>query len=214
TASIHVNNVAPSASFNAPASVNEGSAIALSLTGVSDPSSGDTLAGFSYAFDCGSGSGYGAWSPTASASCPTTDSGSRTVKGEVKDRDGGISEYTASVTVSNVAPTPSITDAPASSPEGTTILLHSSVSDPSSVDTAAGFTYAWSVTKNGSAYGSNGSASTYSFTPTDNGSYVVTLKATDKDGGYSTTTATISVSNVGPTVAITGAPASATEDAT
>ena len=43
-----------------------------------------------------------AWAPatapprlTATASCPTTDNGSRTVKGKVLDKDGGSTEYTA-----------------------------------------------------------------------------------------------------------------------
>src|SRR5439155_1449368 len=73
---VTVNNVAPTATFNAPASVNEGQAIGLSLTSSFDPSSVDTAAGFQYAFDCGDGSGYGAFSGTSSTSCPTTDSGS------------------------------------------------------------------------------------------------------------------------------------------
>src|SRR5262249_48246718 len=58
---------------------------------------------------------------------------------------------TFTLTVSNVAPTASITGAPATghSPEGTTLNLGSSVTDPSPADTAAGFTYHWSMTKNG-----------------------------------------------------------------
>src|SRR5207237_6893403 len=101
---VTVNNVAPTAAFNAPSSVTEGSPIGLSLTSPFDPSSADTTAGFQYAFDCGDGSGYGAFSGTSTASCPTTDNGSRTVKGKIKDKDSGTTEYTASVTINNVAP--------------------------------------------------------------------------------------------------------------
>ena len=64
-----VDNVAPTATFNAPASVDEGSDISLSLSSPVDPSSVDTTAGFSYAFDCGSG--YGAFGPGNAATCPT-----------------------------------------------------------------------------------------------------------------------------------------------
>jgi hypothetical protein len=67
------------------------------LTGAHDPSAADTDAGFTYAFDCGSG--YGAFSPTAVVSCPTTDVGARSVGGKIRDKDGGISEYRSTVSV-------------------------------------------------------------------------------------------------------------------
>jgi hypothetical protein len=102
TTDITVNNVATTATFNAPSSVNEGSASALSLTSPSDPSTADTVSGFTYAFDCGSG--FGSYSASNSTNCPTTDNGSRTVKGRIKDKDSGVNEYSAGVTVNNVAP--------------------------------------------------------------------------------------------------------------
>ncbi len=106
TFSLAVANVAPTATFNAPGSVSEGSSIALSLTGATDVSSADVAAGFTYAFDCGSG--YGAFGASASTTCPTTDDGSRSVGGKVKDKDGGVSTYSATVTITNVAPTASL----------------------------------------------------------------------------------------------------------
>ena len=101
------------------------------------------------------------------------------------------------VTVTNVAPTVSITGAPASSPEGTAISLGSTVTDPSVADTAAGFTYAWSVTKNGNPFAS-GSNTSLSFTPDDNGTYVVSLTVTDDDGGSGSDSETVTVTNVAP----------------
>jgi hypothetical protein len=57
-------------------------------------------AGFTYAFDCGDGSGYGSPSTSATASCSTSSqNGSRSVRGKVIDKDGGNTEYNASVTV-------------------------------------------------------------------------------------------------------------------
>src|SRR5207248_717819 len=99
---VDVHNVAPTATFNAPSDVNEGDTIFLSLTSPSDPSGADTAAGFTYAFDCGSG--YGAFSGTSTASCSTSDNGSRTVKGKIRDKDGGVSEYREAVTIHNVPP--------------------------------------------------------------------------------------------------------------
>ncbi len=206
TFTLTVTNVAPTATFNAPESVNEGSAIALSLSGADDASSADKTAGFSYRFDCGTG--YGAWGTSSSVSCATTDNGTRNVSAQIKDKDGGISEYTASVRIDNVAPNATITGAPAaSSLEGTQISLDSTVSDPGSADT---HTYAWSVKKGDAAYGSTGSDKSFSFTPNDNGTYVVTLVVTDDDKGADTETATINVTNADPTAKF-NAPASVDE---
>src|SRR5262249_39544082 len=116
------------------------------------------------------------------------------------------------LTVNNVAPTATITGAPASghSPEGTAITLGSSVTDPSSADTIAGFTYAWNVTKSGVDFAS-WNAADFSFTPDDNATYVVTLTAPDKDGSAGTTSTTITVDNVAPTITDFTVPAGGTE---
>src|SRR5205823_9229119 len=99
------------------------------------------------------------------------------------------------VTVHDAAPTATINGAPAQSDEGTALSLTSSVSDPGSADT---FTYAWAVTKNGNAYAS-ATTQNFSFTPDDNGSYVVTLTVTDDDGGDSRRATGRTGNNVAPT---------------
>src|SRR5205807_5886550 len=86
---------------------------------------------------------------------------------------------------------------------GTAIALASAVTDPSPTDTTAGFTYAWSVTKNGNPYAS-ATSKDFTLTPDDNGTYVVTLSATDKDGGVGTATQTITGTNVAPTASLAG----------
>src|SRR5207244_4206395 len=53
-------------------------------------------------------------------------------------------------------------------------------------------TYAWTVTRDGQAL-TSGSGSSLSFTPTSAGTYLVTLRAADKDGGMGTATVTIQV---------------------
>jgi CSLREA domain-containing protein len=97
--SVSIQNVAPQATFNAPSSVVAGNSIQLSLTSPSDPSSADAAAGFVYAFDCGDGSGYGAFGSSTSASCLTSGTGIRTVKGKLRDKDNGTREYTRNVNV-------------------------------------------------------------------------------------------------------------------
>ena len=97
---VTVENGAPTAMFDAPDSVDEGEAIKLSLMGASDPAgTNDTI---EYAFDCGSG--YGAFGPESSFTCPPTGDGEVSVGGKVRDEDGGENEYTDTVTVENVAP--------------------------------------------------------------------------------------------------------------
>ncbi len=96
-ATVTVQNVPPTATFSAPASSFAGYPFTLSLTSPSDPSAADTAAGFEYAFDCGSG--YGAFGSSSSASCPTDDTGTRTVHGTIRDKDGGLTEYTATVQI-------------------------------------------------------------------------------------------------------------------
>ena len=91
-------NVAPTATFTAPASALYSTSFGISLTSPSDPSSTDTTAGFTYAFDCGSG--YSLASTTTSATCNLpADSGTVTVKGRIFDKDSGFTEYTASVQI-------------------------------------------------------------------------------------------------------------------
>ncbi|HEY7708334.1 MAG TPA: Ig-like domain-containing protein [Gaiellaceae bacterium] len=96
-ATVNVTNVAPTATFVTPASSFAGFPFTIALTGASDPSAADTAAGFQYAFDCGSG--YAAFGSASSASCATTDVGTRTVRGQIRDKDGGVTEYTATVAV-------------------------------------------------------------------------------------------------------------------
>jgi C1A family cysteine protease len=97
-----IENVAPTATFNYPAEVDEGSTFDLSLTDPYDPSSADTAAGFMYAFDCGEG--YGSWSSTNETTCQTYDDGILDVKAKIKDKDGGETEYEAAVVVNNLPP--------------------------------------------------------------------------------------------------------------
>ena len=99
TATVQIANVAPSATFNAPASSPAGFTFALSLTGASDPSAADTTTGFQYAFDCGDGSSYSGFAAAGSTTCSTLDSGIRNVRGMVSDKDGGVREYTARLQV-------------------------------------------------------------------------------------------------------------------
>src|SRR5207248_434048 len=142
SAVVTIDNVAPTATLAAPG-VDEGSPIALSLTGASDVSSVDLANGFTYAFDCGDGNGYSAFAGASSASCPTNDNGTRNVGAKIRDKDGGVSTYTGTVTIANVAPTSTFPTTSASGVVNQAVTLSfGPVTDPSATDTAAGFHYA------------------------------------------------------------------------
>jgi PKD repeat protein len=171
---------------------NEGDVV--SFAGSATPGSALNLG--PYAWDFGDGStGTG-----LTASHTYEDDGTYTVSFTVTDALGLTGQSTQLVTVLNVPPTATILNAPPSghSPEGTTISLNSTATDPSPVDRQAGFTYAWNVTKDGSAFAS-GNQNKFSFTPNDDGTYVVTLAVTDSDGGVNPVQTTIVVDNVAPT---------------
>lgn len=94
--------VLPTATFNAPSSIAVHASIPLSLTQPQVPGypSANT---FTYAFDCGTTSGYSTPSSSNTFSCPTTVTGTRRVKGKVIDQDGDETEYTKSVSVKDVS---------------------------------------------------------------------------------------------------------------
>lgn len=127
TKAITVNNAAPTATFNSPASVNQGNNFTISLTSVFDPSTADTLA---YAFDCDNGSGYVS-SPDPSKVCSARDKPTMTVKGKVTDDDGGVYEDQKTVTVNNVNPTGTVQiNNNAATTNNATVNLTLSATDP------------------------------------------------------------------------------------
>ncbi|MCL4507817.1 MAG: PKD domain-containing protein [Chloroflexi bacterium] len=206
-ATINVLNVAPAATFIAPTSVNEGSPINLSLTDPSDPSSADTAAGFTYAFDCGDGSGYGAFGPSNSTTCAAPDPGARTVRGEIRDKDGGVTAYTAAVAIVNVPPSVStLAVSPEPSDEGSAVAVGAAFTDPGVHDTfACAVNYGdgtGDLPGTVSGMACHGPAHAYR----DNGSYLVKVSVTDKDGGLGSSSVTHVVNNVPPAVGPITAP--------
>jgi DNA/RNA endonuclease G (NUC1) len=193
--SVTISNVAPTATFASPGAVNEGSSFTLSLSSPLDPSSADVAAGFQYRFNCGAG--FGSWSATASASCPTSDNGTLSTAGEVRDKDGGVSSYSGSVTVNNVAPTAIFSNTGPANEASSFNLLLSSPSDPSSADVAAGFQYRFDC---GSGFGAWGSASGTTCATNNDGIYHVGGEIRDKDLAVSSYAADVTVNNVAPTI--------------
>ena len=193
-ANVTVNNAPPTATFNAPASQPGGVGFAISLTAPADPSSVDQATGFTYAFDCGSG--YAPFSGTSSASCPGAPPPSVTVKGTIRDKDGGVTEYTQSVAINNVAPLAGA-GGPYSGNEGSSISLTGTGSDPD----GGTVTFEWSTNAPaGTCTIVAPTSQNTSVNCNDNGSWMVSLKVTDDELASTTSSVALNVANVAPVI--------------
>jgi PKD repeat protein len=186
TTTASLQNVAPTATFNHPGTTKEGSKLTMSLSSPFDPSSVDQAAGFTYAFDCGSG--YGAFSTSNSLSCPTVDNGSIPIRAQLRDKDGGVTEYTASQTVTNVAPSVELHSLTSGKVRvGGTFSVGGSFNDAGIQDAPWSEVISWGdgtsttliATVQGSLFPQN---HVYAAA----GTYQVRMKVTDKDGGTGT----------------------------
>lgn len=103
SAMVVVNNVAPIATFVFPAaSLQQDASFMLSMTAPLDPSTSD-MNDLQYKFHCGDG--WGPWGTTASATCTARSKpGDDVVKAGIRDRDGGVTIYDASITVNDPPP--------------------------------------------------------------------------------------------------------------
>ncbi|MEA2643670.1 MAG: hypothetical protein QOG08_696, partial [Chloroflexota bacterium] len=180
--------------------VNEGAAPANTGT-FSDPDGNAVTLSASSGTLTKSGTSTGTWSWSA----PAADEGAaanRTVTITADDGSGGTSTVSFPVTVNGASPIAAISAPGSTAPEGTAVQLAGSATSPSAADNAAGFAYGWSVTKNGAAFKS-GTGAHWQFTPDDEGTFVVTMRATDDGGMSDTASVTVTGTNVWPTAVIT-----------
>ena len=110
---------------------------------------------------------------------------------------GGTASATTGVCVNPPAYVPPLVliEGPSAGVEGTAITLDSVVIEPWLDDT---FEYAWQVTRGN--FNASGSDSSVTFTPTDDGTYDVTLTVTDAMGGVGTAETFVYIINVPPVV--------------
>lgn len=194
TTSATISNVAPTGTFNAPPSSAEGLKLTLALAPVTDPGTADVL---SYSFDCGDGKGFSAPSPVSSRPCTPADNGTLAVRASVQDDDGGVTQYAASITVTNVAPTASfVLPRPVDEGSPYTLALTKPSDAPGDV---ASLQYAFTCVTGGPDSPFGGQTS-YGCGTTDNGTPQVRGIIRDKDGGSTVYTGSVSVLNVAPTI--------------
>ncbi|HEV8603892.1 MAG TPA: lamin tail domain-containing protein [Tepidisphaeraceae bacterium] len=208
------NNNPPTATLINSGNVNEGAAGATVTFSIVNDVLAD-LASIRYAydldndgtFDIGDGTYAGSAGNTNIASIPASllaESGSRTIRGRVMDKDGGVNTYTTVILVNNVAPTATIANS-GPAPEGsttTTVSLTNLADTPG--DIAAGFTYAYDFDNdfNFDLIGSDPSATIpASFLADGPSSRTLRVRITDRDAGSRDYTTVVTVSNIAPTIA-------------
>ena len=184
---VTVHNMAPVVDAGANKGVNEGATVNFSGS-FTEAGSADT---HTMSWDFGDGS-----APVTGTLTPQhvyVDNGTYTVILTVWDDEGDSGNDTLVVTVSNVAP---VVNAGADQGvnEGATVNFSGSFTDVGTADT---HTTAWTF---GDGSGTTHGTLTPSHVYADNGTYTVTLTVTDKDGGVTADTLTVTVGNVAPEV--------------
>ena len=202
TTAITVNNVAPTGNLaNGP--VEEGDRSRLLRRRLRRTHR--SCRGIRYGYDFGTrhlrdrGGTYATASPLAAVDAPAalTADGDRdiVVRAVLIDKDGGLRPATSTVTVTNVAPTATLTGDSVDEGETATVTF-SAQADPSAADTAAGFTYEYDLDDDGT-FEPGGACVT---PPTTDGPATihVTGAITDRDGGRREYDTTVTVGNLAP----------------
>ncbi|MEQ1829074.1 MAG: PKD domain-containing protein, partial [Pirellula sp.] len=127
-------NAPPSALFSLSALgvIQEGqSGLSIGFSGATDPSPGDTTAGFLYSYDL-DGDGVFEIERVSGSSQPLAfpQDGVFPVRGRIHDRDGGVNEYSISVAVNNVAPQVLLSNGVTIANEGSSVLFAGAITDP------------------------------------------------------------------------------------
>ena len=178
TADVDVDNVDPTATLAGVTTV-EGTPATVAFTGADDVSAADKAAGFTFEWDA---DGDGTFTPgTGSITVPAPDGPSeRTIKGAILDRDGGRTEYQAKLTITNAAPTATITGPDAVPSSGATTLTLN-LADTGDDTLSSVLDWGDGTTDAIDGAGEKTVNHTYS-TP---GAKAITLVATDSDGAKS-----------------------------
>jgi hypothetical protein len=216
-----IENSPPRAVFRGGPEVREGANGWISFAGETDPALADRQVGFRYSYDfnddgkwdLGDGQTFAGAVAAAGAQVPAAllmDSGSHTVRARIFDQNGGFAEYTATVTVLDVAPTGRFAaDGPVTEARPG-LVRFTGLSDPSPADRRAGLRFSYDFDSDGAYEVGDGQTYAGSVTAAQyrvpasflaDGDRVVTVRARvfDQDGNFTEYTAPITVRNAPPT---------------
>lgn len=208
-----VNNVVPTISLSGNATVNEGSPYTLNLGVVTDPGQ-DTITG--YKIDWGDGvidlfgtlanPANPAASPAYTTATHTFAEGPATQRNNVTvtDDDGTILAAYLDVTVKNVAPTARLQENSGVIYGNAATASFGDIFDPSTIDTAAGLRYAFSLdidTTGTVIYDTADTVASADFGVQNAGTHRVYARIFDKDGGVTPYWTTLEVNQAHVSVA-------------
>ena len=184
---VRVYNVAPTADLINNGPIDEGSPATVSFINQYDPGIYDS---FTYSFDLDNDGIYDIVDQTDSFVTFTWyEDGFYTVKGMIKDNDGGSNEYISYVEISDLVPTAEFTWCPVTQDEGSAVQFNDqSSSYPDSI-----IYWYWDF---GDLETSNLQNPTHTYE--DNSIYIVTLTVEDDDGSTNSISYYVTINNVAP----------------
>jgi PKD repeat protein len=198
TTTVTVTNVAPTVNAGPSQTISEG-ATATFQGSSNDPGSANET--YAYAWDFNyNGQTFNSQATGATAQHQFLQPGTFTVALRVTDSNGAVSIGTTTVTVTNVAPTPSAGPAQTIN-AGATASFHGTATDPGlPVDVLS---YAWDFTYDGKTFVSQATGQNVSHVYPSAGSFQVALQVTDSSGatGLSVTTVTVQATQADPDLA-------------
>jgi len=201
---ITVGNANPTASFNNTGPVAENSPVTVYFMNSQD-SAADTTAGLHYSFALTAGGLAGTYAAAGtlmshSFTFPDNQVGDYTVYGRIFDKDGGYTDYTTVVVVTNALPSGTLTASTGVEATTAVNVSFNATTDPSSVD-AASLRYSFALNQGdlATSYAAATDPNSFSNLFTDSGTYTVFARLFDKDGGIYDTMIDVTVTNVSPT---------------
>ncbi|MFK8115601.1 MAG: PKD domain-containing protein, partial [Rubripirellula sp.] len=177
TFTVTVANAVPVVEAGADQSADEGSSISLDPCTLTDAGSADTHTATINWGDGTTESGV-VGSGTVAGTHTYLENGTYTVTVTVTDSDSDSGSDTLTVTINNVVPTIDSATIPGTGTEDVAVSFAVSASDPAGVNDP--ITYAWDF-----GDGNTGSGATPSHTYAEEGTYNVSVTASDDDGGVS-----------------------------
>ncbi|MGQ0639840.1 MAG: PKD domain-containing protein [Gemmatimonadaceae bacterium] len=197
TTTATIANVAPTAVFVAPTTVTEGTPATIALNAGTDKGAADRST-LEYAFDCGQGAGLSPWSSSIkSIICPAHPDQRPpvTVIGQIRDKDGGLTAYQRTMSVTNAAPAAVLTATTATTfPVSGALTVQGSFTDKGMNDQPWTYTITWGdgTASTAGSVTMPGSLPAASHVYTRAGTFAVRLNVKDKDAKIGTS-ATIMV---------------------